>query len=202
MWQTTSDILIWVFAILLVLINLGAVVMVIFQLPGTWTMLGLTGLFSGLQIWIEGWEARMVGPVALGVLLLLAVAGEVVETVAGASGAAKAGGTRTAAVLAIVGGIVGAIVGTILIPILIVGTVAGACAGAGGFAVVGDLMRGRTFADARLTGQGAVIGKLWGTVIKVLIAVVMWAEPFANTGRLFHNSLVRRQLVGQPRPWV
>jgi uncharacterized protein YqgC (DUF456 family) len=172
MWETTGDILIWVFAVLLVVVNLGTVAMVIFQLPGTWTMLALTVAFSATQMWIEGYDARMIGVEIMVVMLVLAVIGEVVETMASARGAAKSGGTRTAAVLSIVGGIVGAILGTMVFPVI--GTILGACAGAGVFAIGGDMLRGREFHEARVTGQGAAIGKLWGTLTKVVIAGAMW----------------------------
>lgn len=176
MWDTASDILIWVLAGLLILLNLASVALVIFQLPGSWVMLALTGLFALGQTWFVGWDADavMISVWTILAMLALAIIGEIVEMLAGAQGAKKAGGTKTAAVLAIVGGVVGALLGTVLIPVPIVGTILGACIGAGAAALTGDLLRGRNIEQASLTARGAAVGKLWGTLAKMVIVTMMW----------------------------
>lgn len=184
MWDTTQAILMWVAAVVLILANAGGVMAVIFQLPGTWIMLVVTAAYALAGVFTD--EGPDVGIWWLVAMLVLAIIGEVIETVAGAAGARKAGGTKTGAVLAIVGGIAGAILGTFLIPIMIVGTIAGACIGAGLGAGTGDLMRGRTLKEARSVGTGAAVGKLGGTLGKVAVAVLMWMV--ATVGILWPNG--------------
>ncbi len=156
-------------AVVLALVNLAAVMMVIMQLPGTWVILIAT---AGYALWRGGDASPGIGLGVIITLLLLAVLGEVFETLAGAAGSRKAGGTRTGAILAIVGGIVGAIIGTTIL--VIVGTILGACIGAGVGSITGDILRGRELRQAGLAARGAAVGKLWGTLAKIAIAATMW----------------------------
>ena len=172
-WAMTASILLAIVLIGLVILNAVGVLMVVFQLPGTWMMLSFTGLVAWWR-WddVGGWGHF--GWWTLGILVLLAVIGEILEFAAGAVGASKAGASKRAAVIAIVGGIVGALVGTVLIPIPILGTLVGAAIGSGVGSFLGDLWAGRTVELAWEGGKGAVWGKFWGAVLKVVIAVVMW----------------------------
>ncbi len=169
MWAASELTLAIVAAVLLALLNLAAVMMVVMQLPGTWVMLVLTAAFA---LWRGGDVTPGIGLGTVIVLLILAIVGEVVETLAGAAGARKAGGTRTGAVLAVIGGIVGAIAGTAVL--VVVGTILGACIGAGIGSIIGDVLRGRELAKASLAARGAMVGKFWGTLGKIAIATVMW----------------------------
>ena len=174
-WQSVSGLGAYALvALILMTVNAIGVVMVALQLPGTWWI----GLATGLAAW-WGWASPAeggpwIGWWALGVLLGLAVLGEVVEAVAGAAGSRVAGGTRRGAVLAIVGGILGAIVGTPLIPVPIVGTLVGASLGAGLGSVAGDLWAKQPLVQSFKAGGGAAIGKLTGAALKLAIACVMW----------------------------
>ena len=170
MWEVLDTVLLVTAAICLLLFNAGGVLMVIFQLPGTWLILMLTALYA----WLSD-AGSLSWVLLLLVLVILAIIGEVLETLGSVRGARKAGGTKIAAVLAIVGSIVGAVVGTILIwSIPVVGTLIGGCVGAGLGSIAGDILRGRRLGEAGVAGKGAAIGKLWGTVAKVAVAVVMW----------------------------
>jgi uncharacterized protein YqgC (DUF456 family) len=154
----------------LLLANLAGVFLVVLQLPGTWFMLLVTGVFAWWR-----WEQGTLGVWVLIGLVMLAVAGEIIEAVAGSAGAAKAGGSKRGAMLALVGGVAGAIIGSVAIPIPIIGTILGACLGAGAGSIAGDRWAGREWGPAMRAGQGAAIGKLWGTIGKIVVAVIMWA---------------------------
>lgn len=138
------------------------------------TLVGLSGVWlTVLAIVVHEWLVpgtysmwTILAAVALGFL------GEVAEFVAGSVGAAKAGGTKRAAVGALVGGLVGGVLGTPIFPI--VGTVVGAVVGAGAGAAM--MHKTREDADWRQTwkvGQGAAIGRLVATAIKAFFALVV-----------------------------
>ena len=102
----------YVWVTLLVIINASFLVLNFFALPGNWFMIALTGLFA--------WWQSDNSPFSIYVFIiavLLAVAGEVVEFIAGPGGARKAGASIKGAIGAIVGTIVGAMAGTVIIPI-------------------------------------------------------------------------------------
>ncbi len=107
------------------------------------------------------------------VLLCLAVLGEVLELAISARGARKVGGSKRGAFAALVGGMVGAILG-MTFPFPVVGTLLGACVGAGLGSYLGDRWAGRSHEEATEAGQGAAVGRLWGTVTKISISVAMW----------------------------
>ena len=167
MWHTVLVVSVYV---LLMLVNTVGVAMVALQLPGTWVML----LATAAVAWWR-WDAEAIGWWTLAVLLVLAILGEVIETLAGAMGTRKAGGTRRAAVLATLGGIIGAIVGTVLlVAIPIIGTLIGAALGAAAGSIIGDLWAGRKWEQVLEAGRGAAIGRFWGAVGKIAVAVLMW----------------------------
>ncbi len=159
-----SEIVIWIVLALLLAVNAAAVIMVVLQLPGTWMLLLATGVGQLLTERIGWW--------VVGGLAAAAVLGEVLEFVASARGTSKAGGSRRATMFALVGGVIGAVVGTMVVPVA--GTLIGACVLAGAGSYLGDRWAGRSHEQATEAGKGAAIGRLWGTVAKVAIAVIMW----------------------------
>jgi uncharacterized protein YqgC (DUF456 family) len=154
-------------------------------LPGNWLVVGLAALFAWLATDAGG---RGVTWTSVAVLLGLAVAGEVIEFVAGAAGAAKQGASRRAVVLALIGAMVGSVVGLgIGAPIPIVGSlvmaVLGGAAGAFAGAYLGETWKGRLHVERTAAGRGAFFGRIWGTVGKlavgaVMVAVVAWDALF------------------------
>jgi uncharacterized protein YqgC (DUF456 family) len=159
--------MLYVYATLLTLCNLVFLVGVFFNLPGTWLMVLLA---TAVEWWNPG-EYMFGWPVlyAAGGLALL---GELFEFVFSAAGTRKAGGSKRAAAIAIVGGVIGAILGTAL-PVPVAGTLIGASIGAFGGSLLGDLWAGRPLFHSIEAGRGAAIGRLLGTVSKVLIGAVM-----------------------------
>jgi len=147
----------------LLLINAIGVLMVLFQLPGTWVILGA----SGLAAWLL-WDQGTFGWWTLGLLLILAVVGEVIETAGGAIGSRQAGGSRRGAFLSIALAIAGAAVGgsvggTVALPFWwavpgwLLAVLLGAAVGAALGAVVGDRIAGRRWKEAGRAGVGAAM---------------------------------------------
>jgi uncharacterized protein YqgC (DUF456 family) len=111
-------------------------------------------------------------------LVLLAVMGEVAELVAGALGVTKVGGSRRGAVLAIVGSMIGSVVGIFVgLPIPIVGSLAAAVLFGGCGALVGAFLgeswKGRDFDTSIEVGKAAFVGRLLGTLAKMIVCTIM-----------------------------
>jgi uncharacterized protein YqgC (DUF456 family) len=159
--------MVYLYAVGLMVLYLGFWVGILFNLPGTWLMVLVTAVLKWWQP-----EYVLVSWTVLSVATGLAVLGEVLEFVLGAAGSRRAGGSRRAAVLAIVGSLVGGIVGTAL-PVPIVGTLIGACVGAFAGSLLGDLWAGRPLFPSFEAGWGAAIGRFWGTMSKLAIGGIM-----------------------------
>lgn len=147
----------------------------IFTVPGNWIIVGLAALFAWLLPPESGGELTWF---YVGVAAVLALLGEIVEFSAGAAGAKKRGASRRSMVLAIVGTIFGSIAGAVIslpIPIVgpIIGAVGGGALGAFGGAYAGETWKGSDSAQRIAAGQGALVGRLLGTVGKLLIGAVM-----------------------------
>jgi uncharacterized protein len=161
--------MVYVYAVVLTLLNLVFWVGILFNLPGTWLMILVPAL---LEWWQPG--QFMYSWTVLFVAAGLAVLGEVLEFVLGAAGSRHAGGSKRAAALAILGSLVGGIVGTAL-PVPIVGTLVGACLGAFAGSLIGDLWAGRPLFPSFEAGWGAAVGRFWGTLSKLAIGAIIVA---------------------------
>jgi uncharacterized protein len=159
--------MVYVSAVVLTLLNLGFWVGILFNLPGTWLMVLLAAL---LKWWQPGYVR--VSWTVVGVAAGLAVLGEVLEFVLGAAGSRRAGGSKRAAALAIVGSLVGGIIGTAL-PVPLVGTLIGACIGAFAGSLIGDLWAGQALLPSLEAGWGAAIGRFWGTTTKLAVGGII-----------------------------
>ena len=158
----------YMYAFMLTLLNLGFLFSIMLNLPGTWLMI----LFAVILEW---WKPGlyMFSWTVLFVALGLAVLGEVLEFIMGAAGSRYAGGTKRGAVMAIVGAFVGGILG-IALPVPIVGTLIGACIGAFVGSIAGDVWAGQPLSLSIEAGQGAAVGRFWGTIMKLSIGVLIW----------------------------
>jgi uncharacterized protein YqgC (DUF456 family) len=159
--------MVYVYAVVLTLLNVGLWFGILFNLPGTWLMV----LFPVILEWWKPGQFMFSWTVLL-VAAGFAALGEVLEFALGAAGSRQAGGSRLAAGLAMVGGFVGGIMGTAL-PVPIVGTLFGACLGAFAGALGGDLWVGRPLFQSLKAGQGAAAGRFWGTVAKLAVGAVI-----------------------------
>lgn len=148
----------------------------LFSLPGNWVILASAALFA--------WIAPQAEPDSRWWLVLglagMATVAEIIEFAAGAVGAAKVGGSRRSAVLALAGSMVGALAGAVIgVPIPIVGPVLGAIlfasAGALGGAVLGETWKGRSLDASWKVGQAAFFGRMMGTLAKAAVGSAMVA---------------------------
>ncbi len=155
--------------VLLVLFNTLWVALILLGLPGTWLMIASAAL-------AEWWtpDTRLFHPATLGVVVGLAALGELIEFLASAGGAKRAGATGSGALGALVGGIVGAILGTIFIPVPLVGSLAGGAAGAFAGSAMLEHGGGKELRDAMHVGRGAAVGHVLGMLGKLAMGVVVW----------------------------
>ena len=147
--------LLWyLLSILLVLVGLAGTIYP--ALPG----LGL--LAAGFLL--AAWNGNFVhvGFWPLTTIVLLAVAGMVIESVASLLGAQKSGASREALIGALLGGLIGLFFG-------LFGAIAGPVLGA----VVGELIARRNLPQASRVGAATFLGFLAGTVAKIACAFAM-----------------------------
>ena len=96
----------YVFLILLIVTNAAMLFLNFFAMPGNWLMIGVTALFAWWRT-----DTSIFSVYTLVAVVVLAIAGEIVEFLAGPGGARKAGSTFRGAFGAIVGMMAGAIAG-------------------------------------------------------------------------------------------
>ncbi len=160
--------MVWLYYILLLVVQIAGLVVALFQLPGLWLMLAGVGIYA----WVTAAHGYVSGA-SLIVLFLLTLLAEVVEFIAGGAGAKKAGASKLGMVAAMVGGIVGAIAGTPLIPIPVVGTIIGACVGSFIGAMAVELIKKGDVSHSVRVGYGAAKGRFLGMAGKLTIGVVI-----------------------------
>lgn len=168
----------YVIAVLFCLLGALCVASMIFSLPGAWVMLGLALLIQVCdRFYLPAERAHTFDwRLLVGCAVLLGVS-EVVETAAGAAGAKHGGGSRRGVIGALIGGIIGAIVLTGLIPIPVIGSLIGAVIGTFIGAVIGEVSgaQPKTVRGSVKPALGATIGRVIGTMGKILIAITVWA---------------------------
>ena len=150
--------------LLLVASGLVGLVLIPLGLPGLWLiLLGIIGYgwltdFRTLSVWF------------LGLAIVLAFLGEVLESWIGFRFARRYGGSSRAGWGALVGGLIGAIVG---VPVPIIGSVVGGFVGAFLGAAVFEYTRARQSGVAAKAGWGAVLGRAAAAGLKMAIGIVM-----------------------------
>jgi uncharacterized protein YqgC (DUF456 family) len=158
----------WLYYVLLAVVLLTGLLLNLFSLPGNWLMLLAVTAYA----WLTGW--RYVGLIWLVVLLVVAIAGEVVEFFAAGAGAKKAGGTLWGVIGALLGGVVGSFLLTGLVPIPIIGTLVGLIAGTFLGAMGAELLLGKgEVQSSAVIGVGAAKGRFYGTLWKLAFGVVI-----------------------------
>lgn len=164
----------YVVATLFSLFGLVCVVLVAIGLPGTWLILLVALAIELLDpLWLPAGERSTFSWWTLGIALLLAVLGEVLEFLASALGAKYGGASRRGMIGSIVGALVVGILGTVVLPV--VGSVIGAVLGAALGAALGELtIKGTRVGDTLRPAQGAAIGRLLGTLGKLPCAAAVW----------------------------
>lgn len=164
----------WLAALLLTVVNGVSVALNLLLMPGNWIMV------ASLCIFLLVAGDPQTGPSWITVLIVAALAGlgELAEMLTGSVKAAKAGATRRAMVLSLVGSFALALAGTFLVPVPIVGTAVGAIAGAalGAFigAWVGEVWAGTDTEQRNAISQAAMTGRLQGMLIKLTIGAAIF----------------------------
>jgi uncharacterized protein YqgC (DUF456 family) len=139
-------------------------VLIPFGLPGLWViLLGILGYgwltdFQTVSVWF------------LGLMIGLAIVGEVFEAWIGFRYAKRYGGSSRAGWGALIGGLIGAIVG---VPLPIIGSVIGGFIGAFIGAALFEYTSARHAEGSVKAGWGAVLGRAFAAAGKIAIGFVM-----------------------------
>jgi uncharacterized protein len=153
------------------LFSLAGLVSLIFGLPGNFVILGASMLFG----WYGGFQEITVKIIII--LIVLALAGELIEFLLGVAGSKKYESSNRAIVGSIIFGIIGAVMGA---PFFFgIGAVAGAFAGAFAGAIIVELSQGKNMDEALKSGWGAFIGRVAGTISKGAVGIAMIAVTVA-----------------------
>jgi uncharacterized protein YqgC (DUF456 family) len=153
--------------LLLIAAGLIGLVLIPFGLPGLWVIvLGVIGY---------GWltDFQTVSATFMGIIIALAIVGEIFETWIGFRFAQRYGGSSRAGWGALVGGLIGAIVG---VPIPVIGSVIGGFLGAFIGAALFEYSRARRTEGAIWAGWGAVLGRAAAAGVKMALGIAMVAS--------------------------
>jgi len=164
----------WIVAsVVLLLVGFG---LNLFGLAGNWVMFAT----SVVHYFLVDRDMRVgYQPGLILLLFLLALTGEGLEALSGIVGTGKAGGSRRAMVLSMLGGMIGSIfgfgIGNVFVPLL--GGIVGifVIGGVGSFAgaMLGEMWKGSSRSKTLEVGQGAFWGRILGTLAKTLIGSLM-----------------------------
>lgn len=157
----------YVVLVLYILVSLAGLVSLIFGLPGTFIILGASVLYG----WYGGFSEITVRVIII--LVVLALAGELIEFLLGILGSKKYESSNRAIVGSIIFGIIGAVMGA---PFFFgIGAVIGAFAGAFAGAILMELSQGKKMDEAIKSGWGAFLGRVAGTISKGSVGIAMIA---------------------------
>lgn len=165
----------YLWAVLLLALNVAAWTSNIFTLPGNWFIIGFTTIFAWL---LPSEDRASVSWICIGGLLVLAIIGEIIEFFASAAGAAKHGASKRAVILSLIGSLVGSFAGVFLgawIPIVgsAIGAIVFGSAGAFAGGYWGEQWRGNQHDQRVAVAQGALLGRLFGTFGKLIVGAIM-----------------------------
>lgn len=162
-------------AVSLVAVCMLAWLLNLISLPGNW----LAILVMALYAWVGPSTGRAsLGIAPLGLAFVLGLVGELLEFAAGAMGASRAGASRRATFMAIIGSIAGAILGGMIgLPVPVLGPVLAALLfgglGATAGAMFAEWTDGRPWRDSWRIGQAAFWGRTTGTVGKMVAGLLI-----------------------------
>jgi uncharacterized protein YqgC (DUF456 family) len=159
--------MLYLWLVLLLIINAFWLGLGFFSLPGNWLMIIMTILFAL-------WQKDVFSIYTLITAIVLALVGEILEFFAGAAGAKVTGGGKKTMAAAIIGAVIGAVLGTFLIPILIFGTLLGSALGAAIAALIAERKAGKEMKQSLKVATGAGIGRFAGLGAKIIVGFVVW----------------------------
>lgn len=161
--------MLYLWLIILVLLNAVWLVLVVFGLPGNWLIVVGTGLFAWWQ-----WEAGVFSVWTLVAVAALALFAELAEFGAGMIGARRSGASWRGSIAALFGAVIGAVAGTFVIAVPLLGTVIGACLGAGLGVWAVEISRGQHPDHSLRRGISAGLGALVGILSKLAAGIAIW----------------------------
>jgi uncharacterized protein YqgC (DUF456 family) len=155
-------------------------------------LLCLTGLFLSMLAFSGTWlvlAAALISKLAVGVptlgtfvvFILICIAAEVLEALAGFIGVQKRGGSKLAGFASLIGGLIGAAVGTGIFPVL--GTVAGMLLGSFAAAFLVEWLRLKHQEQAAHIALGTVWARLAVLFLKTALTLGMSIWLFASLVR-------------------
>jgi hypothetical protein len=150
--------------VLFFFVQLAALVMIPLGLPGTFLQVAAAVVLAIAS------DGTLLGWRWVGVFLVLALIGEVVEFLSGQWGTRRFGGSRRAGWGALIGGLVGAVVGGIPIPVI--GAIVMSFVGTFVGALIGEMSAQGTTPDVRV-GLGALLGRAIGVATKLGIGMMI-----------------------------
>lgn len=159
--------MVYFWSIVLIVFNTAWLCLNAFGLPGNWLIVISTCAFAWWR-----WDDGVFSIYTLMVTVLLAIAGELIEFLAGMTGARRAGASWRGSVGALIGAVTGAAIGTLVAPVI--GTVFGACVGACVGAWGLELTAGKRMKESFRYGLGAGVGELVGITSKLILGVLIW----------------------------
>ncbi len=146
------------------LLCLAGLVLSALTFSGTWFVLGAALLLA----WLRG--PGFPGAATLIVFLLLCIAIEVAEWLAGAWGVQKRGGSKLAGVAAMFGGLLGLLLGS-FIPIFVIGPLLGLLAGSFAGAYLVERHRLQAHAGALHIATGAILARIAMLLVKITVTL-------------------------------
>jgi uncharacterized protein len=152
--------------ILLVVLSVIGLLLIPLGLPGLWVMVvGIIGY---------GWltDFRSASAITIGMVLAIAVLGEILESWLGFRFAKRYGGSSRSGWGALIGGLVGAVIG---VPIAIIGSVIGAFIGSFIGAALFEYSASRQADVATRAGWGAVVGRAAAAAMKIALGLIIAA---------------------------
>src|SRR5213594_2926533 len=150
--------------VLLGVCSVAGLALVALGLPGLWLICAVVlgfGLLTGFH---------SIGFVTIGIMVALALLGELLELWLGFGLARRYGGSPRAGWGALLGGLAGAVIG---VPVPLVGSVIGAILGSFAGAMLFEYSSSRTAQTAVRAGWGALVGRLAAATAKVTVGIVM-----------------------------
>jgi len=142
--------------------------------PGNWIMLIVASFYACLMPNESPYDF---GLVVLGLVLVIAIIGEILEFFTGAISTKKAGGTKRGMWFSVIGSIIGSIAGIFVgIPIPIIGSLVAALlfSGVGALlgAYYGEKVEGKSSHDAWKVGISSFAGRILGSLFKIICGLI------------------------------
>lgn len=179
--QTHNSMMTLLCVLLLLAVLLAGWASTLLGMPGNWLIAAATAAYA---YFVPADSRASIGWQAVVIVLILAGLGEMIELLASAAGAARVGGTKRGAVLALLGSILGGLCGVFAgVPVPLVGPIFAALLFAGlgamGGAILGETWAGKDADSSWRVGKAAFWGRLAGTLGKILVGAVMIAVVLA-----------------------